>query len=291
MLSRRLFLSQLGLLLAFGFSSCQQSSSSDPVERWIIGLVSYDASANSVDKYERFKAYLEQQTHKIIELEPALNELQAIQQISSQAWAIAFAPPGLAAIAISKYQYTPIFPLQGISNLRSVLVVREDSPLQNISELANKVLVLGQPGSATGYYLPLYDLYGLTLAEIRFAPTPEATLDWLSQGTADAGALSEEQFRQYRNQFGETKFRVLHTSRRIPVGSVLVSPLISIQNQEFIKTVMRQADSSIAEDAGYISNAPVPDYSQFIKLVEKVRPLEAQVKQKPAVLEFIESES
>jgi phosphonate transport system substrate-binding protein len=291
MLSRRLLLSQLGLLLAFGFSSCEQTSSSGPIERWIIGLVSYDASAQSVDQYDRFKAYLEQTTHKIIELEPALNELQAIQQISSQAWAIVFAPPGLAAIAISKYQYTPLLALQGISNLRSVLVVRDDSPIQNIGELANKTVALGQVGSATGYYLPLYDLYGLTLAEIRFAPTPVDILDWLSQGTADAGALSEEEFRQHRSQFGETKFRVLHTSRRIPVGSVLVSPTVSLQNQEFLKTVMSQADSSIAEDAGYISNAPVPDYSQFIQLVEKVRPLEAHVKQKPAVLEFIEEES
>jgi phosphonate transport system substrate-binding protein len=40
------------------------------------------------------------------------------------------------------------------------------------------------------------------------------------------------------------------------------------------------------EDAGYIPNANVPDYAQFVKLVEKVRPLEAQVKKKPAVLEF-----
>lgn len=282
---RHLLLSQLFLLPALTFSSCSQNNS-EPVEKWVIGLVSYDAGAQSLDKYQNFKEYLEKQTHKIIELEPALNELQAVQQINSKTWSVVFAPPGLAAIAIGKNQYTPIFPLQGLNNLRSVLLVRDDSPFKNISDLANKVVALGQPGSAAGYYLPLYDLYGLTLKEIRFSSTPKTVLEWLSQGTIDAGALSEEEFQQHRNQFGTTKFRVLHTSRPVPAGVVLVSPAVDVNEQEQIKKAMSQATASIVEDAGYIPDAKLPDYTQFVKLVEKVRPLEAQVKKKPAVLEF-----
>ncbi len=275
----------LFLLSIFGFTSCNPNHSA-PVERWVVGLVSYDAGAQSLDKYQKFKDYLGTQTHKIIELEPALNELQALQQINNKTWSVVFAPPGLAAIAISHQQYTPIFPLQGFSNLRSVLIVRDDSPCKNIADLANKVVALGQPGSAAGYYLPLYDLYGLTLKEIRFSPTPATILEWLSQGTADAGALSEEEFQKYRNQFSTTQFRILHTSRPVPAGVVLVGPTIDANNQEQIKKIMTQATASIVEDAGYLPNATVPDYTQFVKLVEKVRPLEAQVKKQPAVLEF-----
>ena len=47
---------------------------------------------------------------------------------------------------------------------------------------------------------------------------------------------------------------------------------------------MKAAPPNIIGDAGYIPTAKVPDYTQFIKFVEKVRPLEAKVKQKPAVL-------
>ncbi|NJP09637.1 MAG: phosphate/phosphite/phosphonate ABC transporter substrate-binding protein [Leptolyngbyaceae cyanobacterium RU_5_1] len=282
---RYLLPAQLGLLLVFVFSGCSQPRSG-PVERWIIGLVSYDTGAQSLDKYQNFKEYLGKQTHKIIELEPALNELQAVQQINNKTWSIVFAPPGLAAIAIAKNQYTPIFPLQGLNNLRSVIVVRDDSPSQAIADLANKVVALGQPGSAAGYYLPLYDLYGLTLQEIRFTPTPATILEWLSQGTVAAGALSEDEFRKYRYQFGTTKFRILRTSRPVPVGVVLVAPTVNLNEQEQIKATMSQATASIVEDAGYLPSAKVPDYTQFIKLVEKVRPLEAQVKKKPAVLEF-----
>jgi phosphonate transport system substrate-binding protein len=281
---RHLLSTQL-LLLALAFSSCSQNNSA-PIERWVVGLVSYDTGAQSLDKYQKFKEYLGKETHKIIELEPALNELQAVQQINSKTWSVVFAPPGLAAIAIGKNQYTPIFPLQGLNNLRSVLVVRDDSPAKTISDMTNKVVALGQPGSAAGYYLPLYDLYGLTLQEIRFAPTPGTILEWLSQGSIDAGALSEEEFQQHRNQFGTTKFRVLHTSRPVPAGVVLVGPTVDANNQEQIKKAMNQAIASIVEDAGYIPNTSVPDYTQFVKLVEKVRPLEAQIKKKPAVLEF-----
>ncbi len=275
----------LGLLSTLAFTSCSQNHSA-PVERLVVGLVSYDAGGQTLDKYQKFKDYLGTQTHKIVELEPALNELQAVQQINNKTWSVVFAPPGLAAIAIGKNQYTPLFPLQGFSNLRSVLIVRDDSSVRNISDLANKVVALGQPGSAAGYYLPLYDLYGLTLKEIRFSATPTMILDWLSQGTVDAGAISEEEFQKQRKQFSTTKFRVLHTSRPVPAGVVLVGPGVDANQQEQIKQVMTQATASMVEDAGYLPTATVPDYTQFVKLVEKVRPLEAQVKKKPAVLEF-----
>lgn len=282
---RYLLFAQLVLLLILTGASCSPPKSV-PVERWVIGLVSYDTGVQSLEQYQQFKTYLEQQTHKIIELEPALNELQAVQQVNSKTWSIVFAPPGLAAIAIGKNQYTPIFSLQGLTKVRSVLVVRADSPIKRLADLENKVVALGQPGSAAGYYLPLYDLYGLTLQEIRFTPTPPTILEWLDQGTVDAGAISEEEFQQYRRQFAGTPFRILHTSRTVPPGVVLVGPTVDLNQQEQIKTAMAQATASMVEDAGYLPNAAVPDYSQFIKLVEKVRPLEAQVRKKPAVLEI-----
>ncbi|NJO81200.1 MAG: phosphonate ABC transporter substrate-binding protein, partial [Cyanobacteria bacterium RM1_2_2] len=51
-----------------------------------------------------------------------------------------------------------------------------------------------------------------------------------------------------------------------------------------IENAMRNAPSSVIGDAGYIPEADLPSYDQFIKLVAKVQPLEAKVRQKPAVL-------
>ena len=62
---------------------------------------------------------------------------------------------------MAEANYLPILPLLGTPNQKSVLVVRHDSPVQVLGDLANQTIALGAAGSATGYYLPLYDLYGL----------------------------------------------------------------------------------------------------------------------------------
>lgn len=284
MLSRRtLFLASLFLpTLLKGCNSRQQPDRA--VGKMVVGIVSYGDGENLVDKYDRFREYLATALKTVVELEPAFNELKAVEQIQRGIWSVVFAPPGLAAIAIGAQQYIPLFALQGNNNERSLLIVRTDSTVETLGDLANQVVALGEPGSATGYYLPLYDLYGITLAEIRFAPTPKTILEWLSDGSIAAGALSERQFQQYRAEFGIDQFRVLHTSRSVPASVVLISPEIDRNRQYQIESAMREAPSSVIGDAGYIPEAPVPNYDQFIKLVAKVRPLEDKVRQKPAVL-------
>ncbi|MGH8000163.1 MAG: phosphate/phosphite/phosphonate ABC transporter substrate-binding protein [Brasilonema sp.] len=275
------FLVLMGLL-GTGCSNKQEDINS---EKLTVGVVSYGEGAVSIDKYERFKDYIAKQTQSIVELEPAYNELQALEQIQRQNWKIVFAPPGLAAIAISKELYTPLFSMEGTSRRqRSLLIVRDEKPIKTIADLANKTVALGIVGSATGYYVPLYDLYGLTLAQIRFAPTPKTVLQWLSEGSVDAGALSQTDFELYQREFSTTKFRILHTSRSIPPAVVLLAPTVERNQQQQIQKAMNQAPGDIVADAGYIPAAAVPNYEQFIKIIDKVRPLEAQVKKTPAVL-------
>lgn len=283
MLSRYFVLAQLLLFLGLHLVGCDRERTV-PIKEMTIGIVSFDAGDRSLVKYEPLKQHLAQKTNNLVELEPAFNELRAVEQIQKRAWSIVFAPPGVAAIAIDRAQYIPIFRLEGVNNVRSVIVVRADSPIQSISDLANKTIALGQPGSATGYYLPLYDLYGLTLAEIRFAPTPKAMLGLLGQGTVAAGALSEDEFRRYRNEFEPTKFRILHTSRPMPPGVVLLGSTVDRNQEALIRNAMSEVPANIAGDAGYIPNAETPNYKELIELVEKVKPLEAKLRQKPAVL-------
>lgn len=285
-LLRVCLLGLLTLLACCGLSlaGCTERPAAAPPARLTIGFVSYGAEANSFEKYQRFQTYLAEQLQAVVELDPAYNELRAVEQIQQGAWSLVFAPAGLAAIALSEAQYLPIFPLQGTPNLKSVVVVRADSQAKALSDMAGESIALGQPGSATGYYLPLYDLYGLTLAEVRFAPTPKTTLDWLEAGTVAAGALSEDDFTQYRSAFPANTFRILHQSRVIPPGAVLLSPAVERNQQQQIEAAMKAAPASISADAGYIPNAPVPQFDQLIQLVAKVRPIEANLRQKPAVL-------
>jgi len=290
MVSRPLLLIHFFLLISFLLVGCRPKENVNP-NKLTIGVVSYERGTGTVEQYKPLQEYLAEQTNSVVELEPAYNELQALEQIQRNNWSIVFAPPGLAAIAIGQELYIPIFSLERISSLeRSVIVVPQASSAQNLVDLSNKIVALGNPGSAAGYYLPLYDLYGLTLAEVRFAPTPKTILEWLSQEQVDAGALSEGDFEQYSQEFQSTDFRILHQSRWIPPGVVLLGPTLERNRQEHIIEVMKNAPSSLIGDAGYVPTTEVPDYEQFIELVEKVRPLETQVQETPAVLITKDSE-
>ena len=274
---------KLSLLVSAILLGCS-STSQISTEKLTIGVVAYGNEVRSVDKYEPLQRYLATQTNSIVELEPAYNELQALEQIQRQRWSLVFAPPGIAAIAIKEQQYLPLFPLERVgSRERSLLVVKKDSQIKDLVDLLHKKVALGQPGSATGYYLPLYDLYGLTLAEVIFAPTPRQVLRLLQDGKVDAGALSEAEFQTYRSEF-QTEFQILQKSRLIPSGLVILSPTIERNQQENIINSMRNASASIVSDAGYVVDAQIPEYEEFIKLVEKVKPLEKRVRQTPAVL-------
>jgi phosphonate transport system substrate-binding protein len=281
MFLRRFFGLQLLLLL---LTACGPAELSEK-KKLAIGVVSYGDGRQSIEQFDALKTHLESELKSIVELEPAFNEVQAIQQIERHSWDLVFAPPGLAAIAISQKQYLPLLSESGGEKERSVIVVRNESPIQNINGLSNKIVALGNVGSATGYYLPVFNLYGLTLAEVRFAPTPKTILTWISNGTVAAGALSVAELDQYRGDFGQTKFRILFRDvHPVPAGSVLVAPDIDRNEQQQILQALETVPPRVSSSVGYVSNTKPPDYSYLIQVVNRVRPIAKRIKEKPAPL-------
>ncbi|MEO0354493.1 MAG: PhnD/SsuA/transferrin family substrate-binding protein [Cyanobacteria bacterium P01_A01_bin.3] len=275
------------IVVAVAVSTLVACSPNQPPQRnrILIGTVAYGTGAVSLENLESFADYLAQQTQSTIEIEPAFNEVKALEQIRSRKWSLVFAPPGLAATAISTAQYIPLFPLQGSSNtVRSAIVVRNESPVEEISDLQGESLSLGQPGSATGYYLPLYDLFGLTLARIQVDATPRNTLAAVATGEVTAGALAKDEFERLESEFADTQFRVVHTSRSLPAGVVLVGPSVDRNLQEYIEQAMSEATPNLAAAAGYIPNANPPNYEFFIELIEKVSPYESRIYETPTSL-------
>ncbi|MDJ0619721.1 MAG: PhnD/SsuA/transferrin family substrate-binding protein [Calothrix sp. MO_192.B10] len=280
-LSRRLFLLQSILLTVNACKTARKSS-----DRLLIGTINYEQEKEKIDRYRRFNRYLSSVLKALVEIEPTFNERKALERIQSKAWSLVFAPPGVAAYAISKFQYIPIFPMQeDITNLRSILVVRNNSPISNLKQLEGKAVALGQVGSATGYYFPIYNLYGLTLAEVLLAPTPKTILEWVAQEKVVAGALSTKEFNLYSPQFSPTEFRILYTdSHLVPPSSVLLSPIIDRTYQNRIIKFMKDAPPDLVQETGYIPNASVPNYEYMISVVERVRSIATHLYNKPARL-------
>ncbi|BAZ49397.1 hypothetical protein NIES4103_20090 [Nostoc sp. NIES-4103] len=279
-ISRRLFILQL---LCCTVTGCKSTPKSEGV--LTIGVINYGGGGEIIDKFAKFSNVLAQKTKARTRLEPAFNENKAIERLSSQAWSLVFAPPGLAAVAIALYRYVPILPLVGVSNLRSVLVVRKDSKIQDLKQLQGKTVALGQPGSATGYYFPLYNLYGLTLAEILSAPTPKTILELVAEGKADAGAISKAELDLYSPQLRQTEFRILYTDPHyVPPGVVLIGSTVERKRQEYIRKVLSEVPAVLAQEVGYVPNGKVPDYKYMIEVVERVKLISSQLQNKPVRL-------
>nr|WP_202925052.1 PhnD/SsuA/transferrin family substrate-binding protein [Myxacorys almedinensis] len=238
----------------------------------VLGTVSYGDGDRTIAQYERFNRYLGEKLQAVVQLEPAYNERKALERIAAQAWAIVFAPPGLAAIAMTQHRYIPLCPLEGINSLRSVLVVKSDSPYDDLRSLAGKTLAIGQPGSAVGYYFPIFNLYGLTLRNLEISPNPKGILEAIAQGKADVGALSMEEFNTYKAQVTQAEFRVLFTdTHNVPSGLVLLSPTIDRTLQDSIQKILREIPSVVAQEARIVPNGAIPDYKYMISVVERVR--------------------
>ena len=280
-LSRRLFLFQSTLLAISACKAAQKAG--NPL---LIGVINYDREEQISKRYQRFSTYLSSVLRAYVEIEPTFNERKALERIQSQAWSLVLAPPGVAAIAITDFQYIPLFPMQeDVTNLRSILVVRENSPILHLKQLEGKKMALGQVGSATGYYFPIYNLYGLTLAEVLLAPTPKTILEWVAQGKVTAGALSTKEFTLYSPEFSPTKFRVLHTDSHLaPPSTILLAPTVDRTYQNRIIKVMRDAPPDVVQDAGYVPNASVPNYEYMISVVERVRAISNSLHNQPARL-------
>ncbi len=275
--SRRIFISQM--LLALAACTTEKTILN---KRLVIGIVSYGQGQQTVERLSNLSKYLSEKLKTIIEIEPAYNERMAIERIKRNSWSLVFANPGLAAIGISQYQYWAMFPLELGSSSRSIIVVNKDSSLNKLQDLQGKKVALGQQGSATGYYLPLFNMYGLTLASAQFASTPKLSLELLSKGEVDAAALSLQEFNSHKSKLDSSDFRILfRDSHIVPSGSVLCSPRVERKSADVIRDYMKKAPLSIIREAKYIPNVSPPDYKHMIGVVKRVGLIAKNINSQP----------
>ncbi len=279
-LSRRVFISQM--LLSIAACTTEETMFT---RRLVIGVLSYGQGKQTEERLRGFRQYLSNNLKTIVELEPAFNERIAVERIKRKSWSLIFATPGLAAMSIANYQYWSMFPLQLSGDSRSIIVVNQNSPLNKLQDLRNKRLALGQQGSATGYYFPLFNLYGLTLASVQFAPTPKISLEWLSSGEVDAAALSLEEFNLSKSKLDSSQFRILFTDEHTaPSGSLLCSPLVEKNLANAIRNHLKKAPESLIQEAKYIPNSSPPDYKYMINVVKRVNAITENIDSKPVRL-------
>lgn len=270
------------IVIIFTLSACDRPQETS-IRKLSVGVVSYDAKKEPLQKYADFKQYLGTRQNSMIELEPTYNEVRALNQIASKRWDLIFAPPGLAAIAISQHNYEALLPLEGGDKTRSVIITKSDSQAEDRQDLAGQTIALGQKGSATGYYLPIFNLYGLNFKEVVYAPTTKDILELLNKDEVTVGALSLAEYNVLKRNYAANQFKIVYLDRHdIPSGAILVSDRLERNQQEQIRIALSETPSFIASNAGYLTSGQLPDYSYLIEVIERVREV---LEESPMVLQ------
>jgi ABC-type phosphate/phosphonate transport system substrate-binding protein len=200
----------------------------------------------------------------IIEGDKSLSYQEVKKRLADKKWDIVFARSPMIARFSQKQSYSYLagmFP--GSATYKSGIFVKVNSPIRSIDDIkSNTVVALGDFNSASGFYMPAYDLYGKTFsAKIARGESP---ISMVAQGKAEVGAAAIGDKLKSNN----SEFRIIHTSRNIPGSGVYLSPQFTSQHQQ-IKQVLLAASKSITKKVNY-GDVPEPNYTEFDKITDRV---------------------
>lgn len=217
-----------------------------------------DVGTNNDYQYFDLKDYLREKLGKqvkdiLIEVGDNLSYQKMQRQIANQELDIVFAHSPMNSWVAKNNGYTwlgshsPYTP----AYYRSVLFVKADSPIQSIADIkATTMVALGHIGSASSFYVPVYDLYGKILS-VTLANSHGKIQELVKSGKADVGASIESVIEK------QPELRMIHRSRFIPVAGVFISPKLSDSDRTQIKQILIQAPKEVKEKVNYWENAEV----------------------------------
>lgn len=200
----------------------------------------------------------------IIEGDKSLSYQEVKKRLAAKKWDIVFARSPMISRFSQKQSYSYLagmFP--GSPSYQSGIFVKANSPIRSINDIqSNTVVALGDFNSASGFYMPTYDLYGKTFsAKIARGESP---MSMVSQGKAEVGAAAIGDKLKANN----SKFRIIHTSRDIPGSGVYLSPQLASQHEQ-MKQVLLAASDNITKKVNY-GDVPEPNYTEFDKITDRV---------------------
>lgn len=155
---------------------------------------------------------------------------------------------------------------KGISEYRTIFVTRRDSGIRSIEDLRGQKIAFEDPGSTSGFLLPLAILkhHGLAVAEIP--PTGPAQTDrvsyafaikevniaaWVARGIADAGAFSTQDWENITRtpEPLKTDLVIIHQSEPLMRSAILARSGLRPELKARIKQILLEMhEDSVGQD-------------------------------------------
>jgi phosphonate transport system substrate-binding protein len=177
-------------------------------------------------------------------------------------------------------------------NFRGIILVRKDSPIQNVAELKGKAVSFPAPTALAATMLPQYFLHSLGLdvmhdVEIRYVGSQESSMMNVYLGNVAAGATWPppwDAFSRERPEVAEA-LKVMWVTEMLPNNSLMVRDdvpgevaaeveklLLGLHEQEMGRAWLEKMAFSRFEPATSATYAPVRAFLQ--RFNDEVRPVE-----------------
>ena len=214
----------LFLLLGFVAPTAIPAGEKDPVIYF--GIIPRYNPMLMYRTYQPLMDYLTEHTPYRFELKLARDYTEAVRLLREGVTPIASLGDVTFAEARQLFGAVPVVkPLnaQGKDFYRSIIVVREDSPIRTLQDLRGKTFAFGDPHSTSGNLIPRYFLFehGITLFEFKEFVTlgsHDAVAKAVLKGRYDAGAVKDVIAHRYK----EHGLRFLAESGPIPSVPIVV---------------------------------------------------------------------
>ena len=116
--------------------------------------------------------------------------------------------------------------------------------VQGISDLTPDIkLALGDFNSASGFYIPVYDLYGKNLQVDLGNADTQSTIEKVKSGQIDVGSGA------YHIVENDDQLRAISRSRSIPLSGVYLSPDLSNVERDIISQALVNAPDDVKNSA------------------------------------------
>lgn len=199
-----------------------------------MGLGGFWGSKDSLDAYAPVAGFLSTRIGVPVELVPIEHYDDLVDKLSRGDVDVAKLPP---LAYVKAHEKIPCLRLlrtmvvDGAVHYSGYVIVRRDSPVTDLRDLAGKRIAFVERSSASGYLFPLARLVSAGLSPgpdfngALFLGSHEAVIRAVLDGTVDAGATFQGALKSARMKEIDTgSLRVLGVTGRIPLDALVVRP-------------------------------------------------------------------
>ncbi len=172
----------------------------------ILGVHPYRSAVTLMESYKPLASYLSRKTGRVITVKISKNYRTHIQLIGENKLDIAFMGPASYVEMVAHYGSKPLLArqvIQGSPTFQGKIVVRQESTISSLAELAGKHFAFGDVASTMSHLVPRYMLRnaGVTvdqLAGYRFLGSHDNVALAVLMGDFDAGTVKESIYKKYQ---------------------------------------------------------------------------------------------